>query len=120
MPFELGLAVTWAKLNPERHSWIVFATKALRLKRSLSDLNAIDVIPHDDRVAGVLKALCMYFQRPDNQPKVPDMMKTYRIVSRQLRRIATDRGAENLFKPRAFRELCYATRIAVEKSRIRS
>lgn len=31
MPFELGLAVAWEKLNPKKHNWFVFEAKNYRL-----------------------------------------------------------------------------------------
>src|SRR5579864_6814550 len=34
MPFELGLAVGWAKLNPRHHTWFVFEARAFRIQKS--------------------------------------------------------------------------------------
>jgi hypothetical protein len=32
MPFELGLAVSWAQLNPSRHTWFVFEESPYRIR----------------------------------------------------------------------------------------
>lgn len=112
MPFELGLAVTWTKLNPAKHAWFVFEAKAYRVQKSLSDLNGADPFIHDGRVQGIMRELCNAFVRPRNQPTVPQMMNTYRIVSRRCIKIMADTGAKNLFEARAFQGLCYAARLA--------
>lgn len=49
MPLELGLAVAWQKLNPERHVWFVFEAKLRRIEKSMSDLNGSDVHIHGGR-----------------------------------------------------------------------
>ena len=46
MPFELGLAVAWEKLNPGQHVWFVFEARSRRLQKSLSDLGGTDVYVH--------------------------------------------------------------------------
>src|SRR5580658_941107 len=114
MPFELGLAVTWASINPKRHQWFVFEEKAYRVQKSLSDLNGSDPHIHNGRVQGVMRELSNAFIRPRNQPTVPRMMNAYRAVFRQLAKIAADAGAESLFEARAFRDLCYAAKVATE------
>ena len=117
MHFELGLAVTWASINPKRHQWFVFEKKAYRVQKSLSDLNGSDPRIHNGRMQGVMRELSNAFIRPRNQPTVPRMMIAYRAVCRQLAKIIADAGAESLFEARAFRDLCYAAKIAAEKQR---
>jgi hypothetical protein len=112
MPFELGLAVTWTKLNPGKHTWLPFEAKAYRVQKSLSDLNGTDPFIHDGRVQGVMRELCNAFVRPKDQPTVPEMMNTYRTVSRRSVKIMADTGAKSLFEARAFQGLCYAARLA--------
>jgi hypothetical protein len=119
MPFELGLAVTWAKLNPALHSWFVFEEKAYRVQKSLSDLNGSDPRIHDGQVQGVMRELCNAFVRPGNQPTVPETMSAYTAVRRQLARIMADAGAESLFEARAFRDLCFVAKGITEKVRSR-
>ena len=117
MPFELGLAVAWQKLNPAIHSWFVFEAKTYRVQKSLSDLNGYDPQIHDGRVQGIMRELCNAFVRPANQPTVPEMMNTYRAVSRRLTKIMEDAGAERLFEARVFKDLCFATKIAAERAK---
>jgi hypothetical protein len=119
MPFELGLAVTWAKLNPAMHSWFVFEAKAFRVQKSLSDLNGSDPHIHDGQVRGVMRELCNAFVRPGNQPTVPETMSAYTAVHRQLTTIMVDAGAESLFEARAFRDPCFVAKGITEKVRSR-
>ena len=42
MPFELGLAVAWTILNPQRHTWIGCDAVEHRPLKSISDLNGTD------------------------------------------------------------------------------
>jgi hypothetical protein len=115
MPFELGLAVAWAKLNPQNHQWFLFEAKPYRIQKSLSDLNGTDPHIHDGSVLGVMRELNNAFERPHNQPTVPEMMRAYRVVSRLSTKIIADAGAKSLFEAKAFRSLCYAARLATEK-----
>lgn len=119
MPFELGLAVAWERLNPKSHTWFVFEAKAYRMQKSLSDLNGSDPRIHGGQVAGVMRELSNAFRRSRNQPTVPGMMSVYRIVTRRLETIMADTGAESLFEARAFQDLCYAAKIATEELRRR-
>lgn len=111
MPFELGLAVAWEKLNPAKHTKFVFEAKAYRVQKSLSDLNEIDPLIHGGQVAGVMRELCNAFVRQRNQPTVPEMTETYKNVSRRLAKIMADAGAKSLFEARAFRDLCYESKV---------
>jgi hypothetical protein len=75
MPFELGLAVAWANLNPKSHSWFVCESKNRRLQKSLSDLNGTDPNIHAGTVEGVMRELCNAFIRPRAlMPSVPEML----------------------------------------------
>lgn len=115
MPFELGLAVTWAKLNTSKHSLFVFESKSYRIQKSLSDLNGTDPRIHGNKPIGVMRELCNAFVRPGNRPTVPEMMIIYNLVSRRLKKIMADAGAESLFEARAFRDLCFVTKGITEK-----
>jgi hypothetical protein len=121
MPFELGLAVAWEKVNAAKlthadykHSCFVFEAKKYRIIRSLSDLNGIDPLIHSSQVIGVMRELCNAFVRERNQPSVPEMMRTYRIISRRLPKIMADAGAKSLFEARAFQDLCYEAKLEVD------
>jgi hypothetical protein len=114
MPFELGLAVTWERANPKKHTWFIFEAKAYRIQKSLSDLNGTDPQIHDGQVAGVMRELSNVFRRSRNQPTVPEMMGTFNAISRASAKILAEAGAVSLFEARAFQDLCYAAKIAAE------
>ena len=116
MPFELGLTVTWAKLNPDRHSWFVFETKARRVQKSLSDLDCSDPNIHDGTVEGVMREICNAFVRSRAvRPSVPEMMRTYRGLSRKLNAITAEAGARSVFEARIFDDLCFAAKAAISR-----
>jgi hypothetical protein len=106
MPFELGLAVAWARANPS-HKWFAFESMNRRLAKSMSDLDGTDPFIHDGTVRGVLREVCNAFVRP-NQPTVPQMMKMYRDLRRGAPKIMHNAGARSLFTARVFSELCLA------------
>jgi hypothetical protein len=114
MPFELGLAVTWAKLNPGQHSWFVFESRERRVQKSLSDLNGTDPNIHDGTVEGVMREICNAFVRARAaRPDVPEMMRTYRGLSRKLDAITAAAGARSVFEARIFDDLCFAAKAAI-------
>jgi hypothetical protein len=106
MPFELGLAVAWARANP-RHKWFVFESVKRRLAKSMSDLDGTDPYIHDGTVRGVMREVCNAFVRP-NQPTVPQMMKMNRDLRRNVPKILQNAGTRSLFTARVFSELCLA------------
>lgn len=113
MPFELGLAVTWAKLSPKQHSWFVFEARARRVQKSLSDLDGSDPNIHDGTVEGVMREICNAFVRTRAaRPAVPEMMQTYRGLSRKLNVITAAAGARSVFEARIFDDLCFAAKAA--------
>lgn len=119
MPFELGLSVAWAKLNPGSHDWFLFETLPYRAQKSLSDLNGTDPNIHGGTIEGVMRELCNAFVREGSRPQVPEMMKTYRAVSRQEAEILAGAGAKTLFEARAFAELSFAAGAAMKAAHLR-
>jgi hypothetical protein len=114
MPFELGLTVTWARLNPDQHSWFVFESRDRRVQKSLSDLNGTDANIHDGTVEGVMREICNAFVRNRAaRPSVPEMMRTYRGISRKLDVIIATAGARSVFEARIFDDLCFAAKAAI-------
>lgn len=114
MPFELGLAVTWAKLNPGQHSWFVFESRERRVQKSLSDLNGTDPNIHDGTVEGVMREICNAFVRARSaRPDVPEMMRIYHGLSRKLDAITAAAGARSVFEARIFDDLCFAAKAAL-------
>ena len=116
MPCELGLTITWQKLNPSRHTWFVFESRRRRLQKSLSDLDGTDPNIHGGMVEGIMRELCNAFvRRRGTVPSVPGMMKTYRRVVRQLDDVLVNAGANSLFEARVFEDLCFVARAIVEE-----
>lgn len=101
MPFELGLAVAWARAN-RHHKWLVFESVKRRLAKSMSDLDGTDPYIHDGTVRGVMREVCNAFVSP-NQPTVPQMMKMYRSLRRGVPKILHNAGTASLFT-----DLCLA------------
>jgi hypothetical protein len=61
MPLELGLAIAWAKLNPNRHTWFVCESVNRRAQKSVSDLSGTDFNIHDGTAEGVMRELTNAF-----------------------------------------------------------
>jgi hypothetical protein len=110
MPFELGLAVEWQRLNPARHIWFAFEKKSYRLQKSLSDLNGSDPQIHQGTASGVMRELRNIFKRTRNQPTVPEMMSTFHTITRRYPSILARAGATSVFEARIFDDLCYEAR----------
>jgi hypothetical protein len=99
MTFELGLAVSWAKLNPRQNSWFVFEARARRVQKSLSDLDGSDPNIHDGTAEGVMREICNAFVRTRAaRLTVPEMKRTYRGLSRNLNAITAAAGARSVFE----------------------
>ena len=117
MPFELGLAVSWASLSHHPHTWFVFETQIRRVQKSLSDLDGSDPNIHNGTVKGVMRELCNAFVRSEAlRPTVPEMMRTYRRVSHKVGAITAAAGARSLFEARVFDDLCFAAKAAIRLS----
>jgi hypothetical protein len=110
MPFELGLAIAWEKLNPSRHTWFVCEARVRRLQKSLSDLDGTDANIHGGTVEGVMRELCNAFVRRGPRPSVPEMMRNYRRVVRQSEDVLANAGANSVFEARVFEDLCFVAR----------
>ena len=120
MPFELGLAVCWAGVHPARHEWFLFETISWRAAKSLSDLNGTDPNIHGGTVQGVMRELCNAFVRTRPRPSVPEMLRAYRLVSRQLEQTLRTAGAKTIFEARIFSDLCVNAGIAANLQRSQS
>lgn len=110
MPFELGLAVAWTKLNPQRHSWVGCDEIPHRAVRSISDLAGTDFHTHHGTVSGVLAALCNAFVGRTPRPTVPRMKTVYRQLRRAIPELKANAGANSLFEARVFNDLVVAAR----------
>jgi hypothetical protein len=120
MPFELGLAVCWAGVHPARHEWFLFEAIPWRAAKSLSDLNGTDPNIHGGTVQGVMRELCNAFVRTRPRPSVPEMLRVYRLVSRQLVQTLRTAGAKTIFEARIFSDLCVNAGIAANLLRSQS
>jgi hypothetical protein len=105
MPFELGLAVVWARANPQ-HKWFVFESVNRRLTKSLSDMDGTDPYIHGGTVTGILREICNAFQSPAIQPTVPQMASMYRALRGSVPSILQNAGAQSMFSARVFSDLC--------------
>lgn len=110
MPFELGIAVTWANLNPDLHYWVACDAVQHRPLKSISDLNGTDFHIHKGTILGVLNALCNAFVSRRQRPTVPRMMRVYRLLRRAIPDLQREAGAKDLFEARVFDELLVAAR----------
>jgi hypothetical protein len=115
MPFELGLAVAWANLNPRSHSWVGCDEIVHRPVRSISDLNGTDFHTHNGTVVGVLNALCNAFVSRNQHPTVPRMQTVYRLLRRAVPDLRQTAGANSLFEARVFNDLVVAARALWEQ-----
>ena len=77
MPLELGLAVAWQKLNPEKHVWFVFEARQRRIEKSMSDLNGSDVHIHGGQPKGLLSELANAFIRSERRADVEHMHRVF-------------------------------------------
>jgi len=105
MPFELGMSVAWAKLYPQRHTYIAFESVHRRAQKSLSDMSGTDFNIHDGTPEGVMRELCNAFVRRSRRPTVPDMMRAYLSVQRLIPAMMKRTGSRTLFESRAFSDL---------------
>lgn len=106
MPLELGLTITWAKMNQKRHNWFVWESIPRRLQKSMSDLDGTDVSIHFGSVDGVLCELKNAFVSRD-APSIEQMKIAYFLVLSEVPKILTEVGTRNIYAPRVFRELCF-------------
>ena len=104
MPLELGMTITWQRLNPTRHDWYVWESEPYRIQRSTSDLNGTDAYIHNGTPEGVLSELRNAFWRK-GAPAVPKMLKIYQRVEVRLDAILERNGTRNLFALGVFKEL---------------
>ncbi len=121
MPFELGLAVGWAKRHPKKHTWFVFEAENRRAQKSISDLNGTDLNIHEGTIEGVMRELCNAFVRTAQRPGVPEMMVNYRELRRLIPAVLARAGASSVFEARVFEDLCVlAAALRRERTRIAS
>jgi hypothetical protein len=108
MPFELGLAVGWAKSARDHDQiWFVFEAVNRRIQKSLSDLNGTDIYVHNGNVKGVLRELSNALVRNVSRPTFPQLTAVYRTLKKAVPRIMSGRGASSVFEASVFRDLVF-------------
>ena len=116
MPFELGLAVAWDKLNAGRHVWFVLEAKSRRIHKSLSDLGGTDDYIHGGKPRGVFRELGNALVRAQHQPTVQQMTAIYKRLAQVLPEIKRRAGAQSPFEARVFAELIVTARALADYS----
>jgi hypothetical protein len=117
MPLELGMTITWANLNPKRHTWFVWESESYRLQRSASDLNGTDPHIHGGTPEGILRELCNAFRR-EGMPSVPRMLEVCRYVDLNLDAILYKNGTRNPYDRSVFMELCWISKVLADLIRL--
>ncbi len=112
MPFELGLAVLWAKRGGRSHEWFVFESIRRRLNKSLSDLDGTDPYIHRSEPIEVLSQLRNALVRSRHQPTIQELRTIYQDVRKAAVRIRDDSPAGTLYESRPFRELVVSAQIS--------
>ena len=115
MPFELGLAVAWQRVQPNTHTWFVFEAKSRRIEQSLSDLSGTDVYIHHGRPSGVFSELTSAFVRSRRQPSVEQMKLVYQGLRQGLPKLMRNAGTKSTFKARVFDDLRVLARALSER-----
>jgi hypothetical protein len=105
MPLELGMAITWGILYPDRHTWFVWESEPYRLQKSVSDLNGTDACIHNGAPEGVLSGLRNAHRR-DRPPSVPQMLKVYGLVNSALNWVFEKNGTRDSYSRSVFLDLC--------------
>lgn len=112
MPLELGLAITWEKLHPRRHTWFLWEAIHRRVQKSMSDLDGTDAYIHGGTVQGVLSELRNAFVRRGT-PTFSTMLDVYRCLEESVSGILADAGTRDLFTTSVFEALCFTALEAV-------
>ena len=61
-----------------------------------------------------MRELCNAFVRRGPQPGVPQMLRTYRRVRRQVDEVMRVAGTTSLFEARVFKDLCFVARAVAQ------
>lgn len=109
MPFELGLTVMAAALDPNRHTWFAFESIPRRMHKSLSDLGGTDEYVHDGTPRGILHQIGNAPAQRE-APSLQLMLRIYGALERGLPRILKRTGASSPFEAWPFNELVWMAR----------
>jgi hypothetical protein len=117
MPFELGIAITLAKIKGGNayKNIFVFEEVKWRINKSLSDLEGTHVYIHDGTVKGVFRELSNALINVKRQPTLSQIQFIYRDLKKSVPRIVKE--TKSLFKAKAFHELYILARKYSEEYR---
>jgi hypothetical protein len=115
MPFELGLAVAWAKITGPAHRWVVLEEVPHRLTKSLSDLNGTDPLIHRGNAEGVLKALSNALYRNAKSPNFTELEIIHRDLKAAASKFRSESKGGSLFEAQAFKWLVLAAQSLAQK-----
>jgi hypothetical protein len=108
MPFELGIAVTAARLRDTNHQWFVFDTRRHRVQKACSDLGGVNVRIHNKTPESVLRCLMNALSRKGPRPTYENLLEIYKAVAKVARSLKRE---FDLFDNSPFSDLSY---VAVE------
>jgi hypothetical protein len=106
MPFDLGLACSWA-LSGEEHQVAVLDAVPRRLLRNLSDYNGRDPLIHHNRCDDLVTCVLDLFEAP-SEPDPADLRKLAKQLRREATQIAERYRRETVFSAAPFRALVAA------------
>jgi hypothetical protein len=115
MPFELGLAVAWAKIGGPTHRWVVLEEVPHGLTKSLSDLNGTDPFIHHGHAEGVLRALGNTLYKNARSPNYAELETIYLDLKTTAFKFRSGRGVGSLFEAQAFKALVLAAQSSAQK-----
>ncbi|MGA3080612.1 MAG: hypothetical protein ABSD44_04430 [Terracidiphilus sp.] len=115
MPVELGLALYRSHMTRGRHRVYVFESKPYRAQRSTSDINGIDPQIHKGTPKGVMAGLRNILRQPGDVTTVPEMLASYRAVTRKLPELRLNAGGKSLFEASVFHDLMLAASVESQK-----
>jgi hypothetical protein len=115
MPFELGLAVAWAKTTSPTHRWFVLEEVPHRLTKSLNDLDGTDPLIHRGNAEGVLRALSNALYRDAKSPDFAELQTIYRDLEAAASKFRADSKGGSLFEAQAFKWLVLAAQSLAQK-----
>lgn len=115
MPFELGLTVMAAAVDPNGHTWFAFESTTRRMHKSLSDLGGTDEYVHGGVPHGVLHQIGNALVQ-HGAPNLQSMLRIHRTLERNVPRILKRTGAASVFEAWPFNDLVWLARGAAKVS----
>jgi hypothetical protein len=102
MPFELGLAMAFSRV--QGHRVFVLEERPFRLQATLSDLNGYDPYLHNGTQQGMLRCLLDCFAAPGKAPSSTLLTRLTRRLTRVVEKLEREHGVSSPFYPVLFRQ----------------